>query len=1001
MFNDSLKCHINRSVGNTLEENWAQFTKSHHSWTVQPIIHKIARDLAGDDNDDEYREWLDILGNDDVNYQLQRTHDLESFETSFVHLLPEIEKMETPYCDKNLRTNKKAIGLQNVRTGVEVFYTDFYQLCKHRQFDNFHDLLQFYNTKDIEVMHPLISKMNENFKGVSSHCQMFRDNTSLPHISRNIGYEFAEREGGQFHLCKGFKEGDALERKIRRNLAGGPSIIFSRNLKAGDVIPGTTNTIKKIQCWDANALYPFSMSLALPSGANVYLFEPRINENEPAYMQWRKDHIDEGEDEEDNDEAPPLPSPPTAPNADDDESDWVFRKLGKSPLNSSFIEKCWIKDCNESIANLCQEENTSCQSEVYKIHTQSDNCDESPIRVGAGYAPDGIRYRCQFTQLEASVIPENIHGIVYEFLGSYYHGSPYLIKRKEEQLAQCRDEDRERKDRLTNEIDDLKKRYSKTIEKFSRLLKMGFAIKYEWENKFKFQGMTKEEKMRAKEHDFPPFTRGYITCDKKEKADYLSQLADATKFNELMLKDFDPYKIDKGEEQNVAFFGLAEIDISLPEHLWPEHDSFPSLFVRGPILENSETGINLRGLFAAEKVVLITPYIQYLVHLGYEVTRVYRCWEYESKHVLKSFVDRVTSERKRGDGDNANQMLAHTWKLIGNSFYGGCLMNRDAHSQIRYTDSYIELMRSVNQPYFIDHKIIDENLIEIEEVSKKIKQNIPVQLGKFILDNAKTRMAMFERSILQKYCDKNKYILVSMDTDSFTLAIAANDIHDIVLPDYREHWDTIIKDTWFVTTPERKREPGPMKLEYEGDKTVALSSKLFCVSNDTVGIPAKIASKGLRKRSLPFNPLKMFRATLVNDNERMKTTFGSIKRVKYEQDGRVYNKTCTTKNYRQVSNVYRKRELNDDGITTRTIRGRSYNGTPERELPYRFHRDYIQSQMKRKKQQNTKRKTKRQRREVDEDGMEISVECDNGPIEDEMISEDQVPEADLNEFLLG
>ena len=121
---------------------------------------------------------------------------------------------------------------------------------------------------------------------------------------------------------------------------------------------------------------------------------------------------------------------------------------------------------------------------------------------------------------------------------------------------------------------------------------------------------------------------------------------------------------------------------------------------------------------------------------------------------------------------SSNSMLATSYKLVGNSFYGGMLMNKDRHSQVHNTNSHIDLMRSVNRPFFMNNTVIKDDVIEVEEVRQKMKQNVPIQLGKFILEHAKARMAMFYKDILGKYCDSRKYALISTDTDSFTLALA-------------------------------------------------------------------------------------------------------------------------------------------------------------------------------------------------------------------------------------
>ena len=478
---------------------------------------------------------------------------------------------------------------------------------------------------------------------------MFRGNTSLPHIARNIGYEFAEKEGGVFHLCRGYEEGEGLERKIRRNLAGGPSIIFNRNLKKGDFIPNSHQKIGKIVTFDANALYPKCMQYKMPNDGCVHVYEPMVNEHHESWLQWQKNRERDREEE--------LFEVNEAENIGHVMGDWTHKKLGRGSLNSSSSEKAWIEKCNAELQELWRME-----SDLYAfqqrrqeylplkeclIRTQADNAMSKPLRIGCGFSPDGIRYQCQFTDFEEKLYGPNVKGIVYEFLGDYFHCNPELVAKKKEKLMLCTKESDKKK--IESEIEMLEERFAKTMNRFATIIKMGFYIKYEWESSFSKE-ISSSERSALRKIDYPPFTSGYMSrCfHYHTKQEYLQNISDLQKFSQLLLRDFDPVKLDKDEEQDIAFFGLAEVDISLPENQYDAHDDFPSLFVRGSIVEKGEKNVNLRGLFAAEKTVLTTPYLQYLLHIGNEITRVYRAWEYKGIHVLKAFVERVVEERKKG-----------------------------------------------------------------------------------------------------------------------------------------------------------------------------------------------------------------------------------------------------------------------------------------------------------------------------------------------------------------
>lgn len=135
-------------------------------------------------------------------------------------------------------------------------------------------------------------------------------------------------------------------------------------------------------------------------------------------------------------------------------------------------------------------------------------------------------------------------------------------------------------------------------------------------------------------------------------------MSDPQAFMQFLLETYESDKIKFAQDQKIKLFGFAEIDTECPEELYDRTNNFPPLFVKGPILERGEHLQNLHGLFKAHKVVLITPYIQWLVSIGYRIAKVYRIWEYENKPVLKSFNDRAVEERKKGDTPGDNPMLA-------------------------------------------------------------------------------------------------------------------------------------------------------------------------------------------------------------------------------------------------------------------------------------------------------------------------------------------------------
>ena len=401
----------------------------------------------------------------------------------------------------------------------------------------------------------------------------------------------------------------------------------------------------------------------------------------------------------------------------------------------------------------------------------------------------------------------------------------------------------------------------------------------------------------------------------------------------------------------IDLFGLAEVDINYDGNI-EEVDKFPPLFVKGTIRD--EKNAQLRGLLNAEKTLLTTPYLQVLCSLGYKITRVYQVWEFRSGRCLKHFIDEVVHERRKGDMPNGNPLQANTYKLIGNSFYGGSVMNKDDHSDVCYCQNRYEVCRQINKPMFIDAQEITDDLVELHLNKNKINQNVPIQVGKFILDDAKIHMVNFYYYVIKAFCDIKKIDLISMDTDSFTMAIAGKDLHNIVKDEYKEIWDTVVKQKWFCHEPCNpktfcnmqsncnKRIPGPFKEEFSGQKAIGLSSKLYTVTSlKPGGDGTKTAAKGLKHQNMYMDSSSLFEKVFENNDDSMTVTYSSIQRGKESM--------MTVNGSRTVSNKYTKRRVDDnDPSRTSTLRDVAYCGTPTKKRKLNMMKKNVRMKIKQK-----------------------------------------------------
>ena len=889
LFDDSFSKSTHRVQSNLLEREWSDFTRTYYPQKRRQVIPALARKLVekdkeckGKDKDFKegaYREYLEVLGFHSVRHQKPRHVDLEEFQLNYT---------ATEFSPPTVQ----------VRTGVEVFDEEVRKVIEDKQLNTYLDYLRYYNNLDVLIMHPVISRMTSNFRHMNPHIEVGRENVSLPNISRILGHQAAAKAGHCFHLAKGEVEGQVIERSLRRSLFGGPSLIFNRYASAYQTKTEGGHLVKCIDTEDANALYSRCMQKDMPVGSTLHYFGPD---------DFSLDGSGAGSDE------------------------WVYREIGKG--QESVAQKAWLEVVQSELRTIALNEFKEYSDlpsgavdypdpdYISKIHTRDSL--GTNIRLGP-YNPDGLRHRDQFTDFELKKYPDWCRGVVYEYLGDYWHGNPEMLKDK---LRQSTSPD----DKHYKQATFLAKKLLALGQKLRDIIKMGYVVVTAWDSKFRFKGFNTKIWSHLRE-DIPPFARGYIlskdrslTRDEVQK-NHMSVLQNPDSFQALLMRDFKAEDVYSDKDIIPSdFFGVAEVD--LEPKVGKDFSRFGPIFVSGVI--EGQGHVSLTGVERVKRCLLTTPYIQCLCSIGMKITKVHRCWEYRRAPCFKSFVDTAVEERKKGDRPGGNPLQADLYKLVVNSTYGSLIQNKDRHGQIMFLPDEWRVCKFFNEPSFKDAAYLADGLVQVNATTRKIKQNVPVQLGKFILDYAKMHMINFYYHVLGDCCDMDKIDLVSMDTDSLTLSLAENDLDACVKPDKRAFWESSVRPFWFVhrgcgkkcQDPEcNKRKPGPFKNEYYGDHLVGLSSKLFTVTS--LSHPPKVACKGLTKDRLNFDDFDRFHSTLKGDGD-LTVEMTSFQRKKASM--------LTLATSRTVSNRYLKRKLNPDSPErTLTLKETVDCGMPEK-----------------------------------------------------------------------
>ena len=137
-------------------------------------------------------------------------------------------------------------------TGIEN-YQYLQQIWKQEQMSSIKDLLRWYNNKDVV---PTLEAMQKRIVFYhSKDIDMLKLGCTLPNLANNCLHKSTD---AKFHpFTEGHKD---LLGKIREDVVGGPSIVFTRKAVVDETfIRKSTNICKSIVGIDASQLSPYSI----------------------------------------------------------------------------------------------------------------------------------------------------------------------------------------------------------------------------------------------------------------------------------------------------------------------------------------------------------------------------------------------------------------------------------------------------------------------------------------------------------------------------------------------------------------------------------------------------------------------------------------------------------------------------------------------------------------------------------------------------------------------
>ena len=373
---------------------------------------------------------------------------------------------------------------------------------------------------------------------------------------------------------------------------------------------------------------------------------------------------------------------------------------------------------------------------------------------------------------------------------------------------------------------------------------------------------------------------------------------------------------------NDKLFGFFEVDIEVPEQKRKRFSEFCPLFVISEVPEDQipqhmkdykintgrkmiKNNKKLLGVMKTEKILIYSPLLKWYLNHGLQVTKIHRYISYISGRPFKWFPEEVSSARREADNDKNKKQLGDTAKLKGNSFYGKMIENLEKHMNTKFTTDEKLIDKIFRSPFFEDLEEINEGVFEVRQRKKQVTITRPYQCGIAVYQLAKLRMLEFYYDFLDKFCDRRDFELIQMDTDSFYMALSANDFDEIIKPEMKELYKEE-KKNWLVTDEYSKRVPGLFKAEFQGKRMIALTSKCYFADNGKDEGVKKFSCKGVSRRQNKMNW------------ERYKNAlFGSLDKARNIGFRKRDNHIVTYEQSKLgLSAYYDKRIVHEDGIHT-------------------------------------------------------------------------------------
>ena len=199
------------------------------------------------------------------------------------------------------------------------------------------------------------------------------------------------------------------------------------------------------------------------------------------------------------------------------------------------------------------------------------------------------------------------------------------------------------------------------------------------------------------------------------------------------------------------------------------------------------------------------------------------------------------------------------------------ILDRTKFQKVSFVKGKHSASLKVNDPHFTSLAKLGNDMYEIVQKQKRVKLDIPMQIGFFIMQYAKLRLLQFYYNFLDVYVDRADFECIEQDTDSQYIAISGDRIESLIKPEMQDQFKSILQDNCHDNYDANEtnylcrtcctdhanfdfRTPGLFKVDCESAReTLALQSKTYLlVDADKDGRKQDfvIKSKGLTQRAI-------------------------------------------------------------------------------------------------------------------------------------------------------